>query len=169
MNTRGGCLRCDSASTSTRVESTRLLRNIVLRSGVQRPPAILAPFRFTTASKPSIAGTSTSALNGFHCTSPDTALPPGRTRWQTVWPSARNAPVSAPPTSPEPPEIKTFILHPRDSCCVPLPWQLTYGAPPAPSSGHQRLGIIRRAERNVHRSREIDRNQTRTPAAVEHT
>src|SRR5271170_5805615 len=109
-NTRGFCRRLASASTSTRVVSMRLLRRSAFRAGVQRPCAMLAPLKCTTASMPSIAATSTVAAIGSQTISPVDAALPGRTNRVTLCPCARSALTSAVPVTPDAPEIRIFIV-----------------------------------------------------------
>src|SRR5215470_522192 len=115
-STAGRALFLASAATSARVASTRLERSKRLRAAVQRPWAIGAPPRFTTASAPTAAPPS-SPVAGFQATSKAPAVPPparvsGRTRRHTVCPSAARDRVSVVPTSPVAPVIRIFMVLP---------------------------------------------------------
>src|SRR6202008_1859368 len=83
------------------------------RASDQRPWAIEAPARFTTASAPTAAPPK-SPVSGSQDTSKAPAVlaaafEPGRTRRQTVWPSRANAPTKAVPTNPVAPVTRIFI------------------------------------------------------------
>src|SRR6516225_84672 len=102
-----------SAPTRARVVSIRLVRSNSFRAFVQRPPAIEAPARFTTASAPTPAPPN-SPVEGFHATSNPCLAPPttvldGRISRHTVCPSRANSLSSAVPTSPVEPVTRTFI------------------------------------------------------------
>src|ERR1700675_4645659 len=73
--TRGRADILASARTRARVVSTRLERRRSLRWGVQRPSAIEAPARLTTASAPTAAPPS-SPVAGFQLTSKPCELSP---------------------------------------------------------------------------------------------
>src|SRR5215469_7949072 len=101
------------AETSARVESTLLVRRSRFRSAVQRPPAMEAPARLTTASAPTAAPPS-SPVAGSQATSKAPAAPPSvrvsrRTSRQTVCPSLARAGTSALPTMPVAPATRIFI------------------------------------------------------------
>src|SRR5467141_357885 len=103
-----------SAFTSARVVSIRLERSNSFLCVDQRPSAIDAPARFTTASAPTPAPPN-SPVAGFHATTnPSFApLPPalcGRTNRHTVCPPRANAVTSAVPTSPEEPVTRILIV-----------------------------------------------------------
>src|SRR5271154_777541 len=112
------------ALTRERVVSMRLERNCALRSALQRPSAIEAPARFTTASAPTAAPPN-SPVAGFHATSKPSFDSPfavlcGRTRRQTVWPSLARERTSAVPTRPLDPVTRIFIVSLLDSFVMPL-------------------------------------------------
>src|ERR1700686_2925860 len=103
-----------SAVISARVVSMRLECNSDLRLSLQRPSAIDAPARFTTASAPTPAPPN-SPVAGFHATTnPSFAPSPpalcGRTNRHTVCPARASALTSAVPTSPEEPVTRIFIV-----------------------------------------------------------
>src|SRR6266481_9868141 len=103
-----------SAFTSARVVSIRLARSSSFLRVDQRPPAIDAPARFTTASAPTPAPPN-SPVAGFHGTAnPSFAPSPpalcGRTNRHTVCPARASALTSAVPTSPEEPVTRIFIV-----------------------------------------------------------
>src|SRR6266436_3856155 len=103
-----------SAFTSARVVSIRLARSSSFLRVDQRPPAIDAPARFTTASAPTPAPPN-SPVAGFHGTAnPSLAPSPpalcGRTNLHTVCPARASARTSAVPTSPDEPVTRIFIF-----------------------------------------------------------
>src|SRR5271155_3641335 len=114
ISTRGRAAMRASAFTSARVVSTRLLRKSFFRSSVQRPSAIGAPARFTTASAPT-AAPPISPVAGSHFTSnPCEAFAagstgPGLINRQTVCPACCRFPPSAVPTEPVAPVTRIFI------------------------------------------------------------
>src|SRR5712664_1185244 len=102
-----------SADTRARVESIRLVRSNSFLCFDQRPSAIDAPARFTTASAPTPAPPN-SPVAGFHATAnPSFAPSPpalcGRTRRHTVCPARASAVTRAVPTSPDEPVTRLFI------------------------------------------------------------
>src|SRR6267154_796096 len=102
------------AFTSARVVSIRLAPRSSFLCFDQRPSAMDAPARFTTASAPTPAPPN-SPVAGFHATAnPSVAPSPaplcGRTNRQTVCPARASTPPSAVPTSPEEPVTRIFIF-----------------------------------------------------------
>src|ERR1700686_3678626 len=103
-----------SAVISARVVSMRLECNSDLRLSLQRPSAIDAPARFTTASAPTAAPPS-SPVAGFQATTnPSFAPSPpalcGRTNRHTVCPARASALTSAVPTNPDEPVTRIFMF-----------------------------------------------------------
>src|SRR6266481_8859915 len=103
-----------SAFISARVVSMRLARSSSFLRVDQRPPAIDAPARFTTASAPTPAPPN-SPVTGFHATAnpsfgPSPAALCGRTNRHTVCPARASALPSAVPTKPDEPVTRTFIF-----------------------------------------------------------
>src|SRR5712664_1506389 len=106
-----------SAFISARVVSMRLARSSSFLRVDQRPSAIDAPARFTTASGPTPAPPN-SPVAGFQATAkpsfdPSPAALSGRTSRHTVCPAPASALTSALPTSPDEPVTRIFIFSSR--------------------------------------------------------
>src|SRR5216684_7270488 len=103
-----------SAFKSARVVSIRLARSSSFLCFDQRPSAIDAPARFTTASAPTPAPPN-SPVPGFQATANPSVAPSlaalcGRTNRQTVCPARASALPSAVPASPDEPATRIFIF-----------------------------------------------------------
>src|SRR5260370_5308289 len=128
--TLGRVLIIASAFTGEGVVPTRPARSNSFLAADQRPSAIDAPARFTTASAPTPAPPN-SPVAGFHATAnpsvgPSCAALCGRTNRHTVCPARANTLPSAVPTSPEEPVTRIFIfsssafLRPADKALTHL-------------------------------------------------
>src|SRR5439155_13086190 len=109
--TRGGRSSAPSVLASRRRLPARLSTSRARRAGVQRPPAKLAPARWTAASSPSSGSRAMTPAAGSHL-SWAPGVPPGRgrrSRRSTAQPAAASAGASAEPIMPLAPVTSTRL------------------------------------------------------------